>query len=82
MQPFGRFNVVDDDGKSFIFKVGDNALILPADCEGVSVLPEENYWVGRIKDIRSRQVDADAEVWAKVQWYFSAEDTKSIIPSL
>ncbi|KDQ32743.1 hypothetical protein PLEOSDRAFT_153588 [Pleurotus ostreatus PC15] len=81
MHQYGRFNVLDEEGTGYVFKVGDNAIILPPESEAMrrKELPEYRYWVGKIKDIRGRNVDTDQpDVWAHVQWYYSGEDANEL----
>ncbi|THH05780.1 hypothetical protein EW145_g4545 [Phellinidium pouzarii] len=62
----------DPESHSQKFFVGNYGIIVPAGSE--SLVPDlHEHWVGKIKEIRS-DPDDNSEVWAKVQWLWSAED--------
>ncbi|KAF7305407.1 BAH domain-containing protein [Mycena chlorophos] len=54
MSVFRRFVVRDDEGKEHSFRVGDTAAILPATAAPGVKIPNHEYWVVKIKDIRGR----------------------------
>ncbi|KAL5478579.1 hypothetical protein ACEPAI_2763 [Sanghuangporus weigelae] len=73
MQSYACFVVVDDDGEEHKFPKDNYALVLPEGADPKDRLRLRDYWVGKIKEIRSRNRDP-TEVWAKVQWLWSVDD--------
>ncbi|KAK7019962.1 BAH domain-containing protein [Favolaschia claudopus] len=72
---YHTFQVSDEDDKSFDFSVGDVAKILPNTHQvGDSIEPHE-YWICKIIDIRARN---ENDVWARVEWYWSAKDAENM----
>ncbi|KAK2460848.1 hypothetical protein APHAL10511_007318 [Amanita phalloides] len=70
----------DEDREEHVFKMGDVVLLLPqtSTVEEAEVLEDCEYWVAKIRDIRSR---VDGSVWARVQWYYSPSDVACIVKS-
>ncbi|KAL5497727.1 hypothetical protein ACEPAH_2658 [Sanghuangporus vaninii] len=64
--------VPGSDGQAHQFPMG-SALILPDGARPKVPIPLRDYWIGKIKDIRSRNNDP-ADVWVKVQWLWSMQD--------
>ncbi|KAH9944921.1 hypothetical protein B0H21DRAFT_437190 [Amylocystis lapponica] len=70
--------VVEDDSenhahtKFVMFRKGDDAIVNSQDNAG------GNVWVGRIAQIRKRP---DGQVWVKIFWYFSGNDTSPYVKS-
>ncbi|KAJ7487225.1 hypothetical protein B0H11DRAFT_1114111 [Mycena galericulata] len=54
MIPYGAFVVTDAEGNDHIFKLGDNAAVLPAGTKVGTLLPSHEYWIARILAIRER----------------------------
>ncbi|TFK67649.1 hypothetical protein BDN72DRAFT_960887 [Pluteus cervinus] len=75
MPPFKTFKVEDEDGEEHPFSLGNDAMVLPQHFEPGSRIKPHEYWVAKIKDIRSR----GDEVWVMVQWYYSGQDAASLI---
>ncbi|RDB28179.1 hypothetical protein Hypma_001294 [Hypsizygus marmoreus] len=79
MTEFGSFIVRDEDGDEHTFKKGDTATVLPHKAQVGSGLELHQYWVVKIRDIRVR---GEADVWARVQWYWSGSEVQGVIKSL
>ncbi|KAL5478580.1 hypothetical protein ACEPAI_2764 [Sanghuangporus weigelae] len=73
MGGFSKFVVPDGDGQAYHFPTKKYALILPDSARPKVPIPLRDYWVGKIKDIRSRNNDP-ADVWVKVQWLWSIQE--------
>jgi len=81
MTSYQTFVVADDEEKDHIFRKGDVALLLPsfANPGQDEDMDENELWVAKIRDIRSRN---NEDVWVRVQWYYSADDVAAVIKSL
>ncbi|KAG6830598.1 hypothetical protein H0H92_015879 [Tricholoma furcatifolium] len=55
-----------------------SALIYPFGREPGQLLELHEYWVGKIRDIRAA---SEAEVWTRVQWYYSGREAKMVVKS-
>ncbi|KAF7366347.1 BAH domain-containing protein [Mycena sanguinolenta] len=70
------FQVSDEDGESYDFALDNFARILPNGREvGDPDLQNHDYWVCKILDIRARN---EHDVWALVEWFYSASDAMRI----
>ncbi|PPQ79081.1 hypothetical protein CVT25_002306 [Psilocybe cyanescens] len=83
LKPFGSFVVSDPETKEgYKFMKEDNAAILPHGRDPEAGLDEEQYWIGKIKDIRAEiHDDGSNTVWARVQWFYSGTDVASVVKS-
>jgi hypothetical protein len=77
MVRYGSFIAYDEDKIQYRFTTGDIALILPYGKQ--HGIEDWEYWVAKIKEIRTR--DGTTDVWVRVQWYYSGEDVSSLVSS-
>ncbi|KAH7921475.1 hypothetical protein BV22DRAFT_1132262 [Leucogyrophana mollusca] len=75
---FGKFSLAGDDGEQYEFVVNDTVFIVPEGTSPGDDIPPEKYWLGVIKEIRSK---SDEEVFARIQWYWSGEEVASVVKS-
>ncbi|KAK7042213.1 BAH domain-containing protein [Favolaschia claudopus] len=68
---YTTFDITDDDRTVHSFSVGDTARVLPYGREDDDTLERHEFWVCTIIDVRAETED---EVWAMVEWYYSAAD--------
>uniref|UniRef100_A0A8H7XQB5 BAH domain-containing protein n=1 Tax=Psilocybe cubensis TaxID=181762 RepID=A0A8H7XQB5_PSICU len=83
LKPFGSFVVSDPEtNEGHKFKKEDNVAILPHGRDPGNHIEDEEYWIAKIKDIRAElHEDGSNTVWARVQWFYSADDVASVIKS-
>ncbi|EJD01936.1 uncharacterized protein FOMMEDRAFT_168520 [Fomitiporia mediterranea MF3/22] len=70
---YRSFVVTDENGEPVTFSVGEYGLVIPYGVSPKYPLPLHEHWVGKIRQIRSKGYDP-SEVWADVQWLWSAVD--------
>ncbi|KAJ6481896.1 hypothetical protein C8R45DRAFT_1003382 [Mycena sanguinolenta] len=70
------FQVSDEDGVSYDFAIDNFARVLPNGREvGDPDLQSHDYWICKIVDVRARN---EHDVWALVEWLYSASDAARI----
>ncbi|KAK0205426.1 hypothetical protein DFS33DRAFT_1328241 [Desarmillaria ectypa] len=77
---FGRFVMPDADGVGHHIKVNDNVLVWPQGRTIDETLKMDEYWLARVRDIRSSE-DIPEDVWVLAQWYYSPRDVADVIKS-
>ncbi|KAL1748294.1 hypothetical protein HDZ31DRAFT_30113 [Schizophyllum fasciatum] len=74
--------VADDDKKCHDFHVGDFVQVLPEDAtqDDIPELEWSQFWVGCIREMRSRKKEGmmDSEAWVQVQWLYSPDDVSTL----
>ncbi|KAG8216004.1 hypothetical protein J3R82DRAFT_7996 [Butyriboletus roseoflavus] len=76
---YGSFIIEDSDHEEHTFSKDDMAYIQHRDLGSDVVVPEEDYWIGIIKEIRADSPGDD--VWVRVQWFWSPQEVAEVIKS-
>ncbi|KAF9011965.1 hypothetical protein BDQ17DRAFT_1345199 [Cyathus striatus] len=82
MPIYSSFVVTDKEGKNHMFAKGDVATILPHGIDPGDELALNDYWIGRIRDVRAvMHEDGTNDVWTKIQWYYTPRDVATVVKS-
>ncbi|KAJ7481800.1 hypothetical protein FB451DRAFT_1556002 [Mycena latifolia] len=81
MTEYHGFEVADEDGKEYKFTRNENVRVLPNRRKVGDPINNHEYWVCKILDIRANGEDGEANVWARIEWYYSAHDAVAVVPS-
>ncbi|KAG7442874.1 uncharacterized protein BT62DRAFT_1078972 [Guyanagaster necrorhizus] len=75
---FARFVMPDVGGVDHEIKVNDDVLVWPQGRLINETLKMDDYWVAKVRDIRSSE-EQHEDVWVRVQWYYSPRDVADVI---
>ncbi|KIK97943.1 hypothetical protein PAXRUDRAFT_24417 [Paxillus rubicundulus Ve08.2h10] len=84
LKPYGSFVVEDAEGEHTTFRKDDTAYIKPYETDPSEETPPEDYWIARIREIRGTDDSSDpedAQVWVRVQWYWSPQEVAQVVKS-
>ncbi|KAJ7026585.1 hypothetical protein C8F04DRAFT_1125067 [Mycena alexandri] len=77
LEQHGSFIVLDEDNQEHVFKIGDDAAVVPAGKYSQDV-PLDQHWMVRVKGIRSKP---NGEVWVKINWFYSPQEVSEKVPT-
>ncbi|THU88099.1 hypothetical protein K435DRAFT_318331 [Dendrothele bispora CBS 962.96] len=72
MEPHDQLAVCTEDLEEFPFLVGDTVALL-------SSSGDTDEWYGIIEGIRQRDLEDPNDVWVRVQWFYSPEETEALL---
>ncbi|KAK0498858.1 hypothetical protein EDD18DRAFT_1154132 [Armillaria luteobubalina] len=77
---FARFVMPDAGDVDHEVKMNDDVLVWPHGRTVHETLEMDEYWLARVRDIRS-STENPSDVWVRAQWYYSPRDVADVIKS-
>ncbi|KAF9238941.1 hypothetical protein BU15DRAFT_74901 [Melanogaster broomeanus] len=78
LEGYTSFVAPDSEGEQHTFGINDTVYIKPYATTPSEAIPDEDYWIGKVRDIRANGPD---DVWVRVQWYWSPQEVAEVIKS-
>ncbi|KAK0223938.1 hypothetical protein IW262DRAFT_1370022 [Armillaria fumosa] len=77
---FARFVMPDAEDVDHQVRMNDDVLVWPHGRAVDETLGMDEYWLARVRDIRS-SAENPSDVWVRAQWYYSPRDVADVIKS-